>query len=158
MLVLQFFLREQGIIYETSTPHIYQKNSYTEQLNCTLLEKIQLIATWSMSIRFLVKVCNYSYSLYIITHLLGISNVKHLIRSSWVINLKYCTSMSLGVKHISFFPVKFILINLHYSLNWWYSLGMRTMVITLCAIHKKISFLSELKTMDFVYFHFISYF
>ena len=40
MLVLQFFLREQEIIYETSTPYIYQKNSYTEQLNCILLEKV----------------------------------------------------------------------------------------------------------------------
>jgi len=40
MLVLQFFLREQEIIYETSTLHVHQINSYTEQLNCTLLEKV----------------------------------------------------------------------------------------------------------------------
>ena len=40
MLELQFFLREQGIIYETSTLHVYQQNSCTEQLNCILLEEI----------------------------------------------------------------------------------------------------------------------
>ena len=38
---LQFFLREQGVIYETSTLHIHQQNSHTEQLNCILLEKTQ---------------------------------------------------------------------------------------------------------------------
>jgi len=36
---LQSFLREQEIIYETSTSHIY--HSHAEQLNCTLLEKAQ---------------------------------------------------------------------------------------------------------------------
>jgi len=45
MLVLQFFLQEQEIIYETNTLYVYQENSYTKQLNCTLLKKVQLIAT-----------------------------------------------------------------------------------------------------------------
>ena len=39
MLELKFFLREQGIIYKTSTLHMCQQNSYVQQLNCTLLEK-----------------------------------------------------------------------------------------------------------------------
>jgi len=37
---LQSFLAEQGIIYETSTPHVHQQNGQAEQLNCTLLEKM----------------------------------------------------------------------------------------------------------------------
>jgi len=40
-LELQFFLRKQEIIHETSTLYIYQQNSCAEQLNCTLLEKTQ---------------------------------------------------------------------------------------------------------------------
>jgi len=40
---LQFFLCEQGIVYETSTPHIHQQNGQTERLNWTLLEKAQSI-------------------------------------------------------------------------------------------------------------------
>ena len=36
--------------------------------------------------------------------------------------------------------VKFVSINLHYILNWWYLLGMRTIVITLYAIYKKMLF------------------
>jgi len=36
---LQFFLREQEIIYEISTPHVCQQNGCAEQLNHTLLEK-----------------------------------------------------------------------------------------------------------------------
>jgi len=43
MSELQFFLREQGIIYETSTSHVYQQNSCAEQLNCILLEETQSI-------------------------------------------------------------------------------------------------------------------
>ena len=39
ILELKSFLREQRIIYETSTPHVCQQNSYVQQLNCTLLEK-----------------------------------------------------------------------------------------------------------------------
>ena len=78
--------------------------------------------------------------MYIIVYLLGVSNRKHLKRSSWVINLKHCTSMFLAVEPICFSLVKFMLINLCHILNWWYSLGMRTMVINLCAIYKEISF------------------
>ena len=78
--------------------------------------------------------------MYIIIYLLGVSNRKHLKRSSWVINLKRYTSMSLAVKPMCFFPVKFMLINLCHILNWWYSLGMRTIVIALCTIYKEISF------------------
>jgi len=40
-LELQFFLREQEIIYETSTPYIHQQNGHIEWLNCILLEKAQ---------------------------------------------------------------------------------------------------------------------
>ena len=39
MLELKSFLREQGIIYKTSTLHVCQQNSYVQQLNCILLEK-----------------------------------------------------------------------------------------------------------------------
>jgi len=38
---LQSFLREQGIVHETSTPHVHQQNSRAERLNRTLLEKVQ---------------------------------------------------------------------------------------------------------------------
>ena len=38
ILELQFFLREQEVIYETSTSYVYQQNGCAEQLNCTLLE------------------------------------------------------------------------------------------------------------------------
>ena len=38
---LQSFLREQEVIYEISTPYVYQQNDHTEQLNCILLEKAQ---------------------------------------------------------------------------------------------------------------------
>jgi len=38
---LQSFLREQGIVHETSTPHVHQQNGRAEQLNRTLLEKAQ---------------------------------------------------------------------------------------------------------------------
>jgi len=38
---LQFFLREQGIVHETSIPHVHQQNGRAEQLNWTLLEKAQ---------------------------------------------------------------------------------------------------------------------
>ena len=78
--------------------------------------------------------------MYTIVHLLGILNRKHLRRSSWVINSKHHTSMSLAVESMCFSPVKFMLINLYHVLNWWYLLGMRTIVITLCAIYKEISF------------------
>jgi len=40
-LELQSFLCEQGIVYETSTPYVYQQNSQAKQLNWTLLEKMQ---------------------------------------------------------------------------------------------------------------------
>ena len=40
-LELQSFLHEQGIVYETSTPHIHQQNGRAERLNWTLLEKAQ---------------------------------------------------------------------------------------------------------------------
>jgi len=40
-LELQSFLREQGIVHETSTPYVYQQNGRAEQLNWTLLEKTQ---------------------------------------------------------------------------------------------------------------------
>jgi len=40
-LELQSFLCEQGIIHETSTPHVHQQNGQAEQLNQTLLEKVQ---------------------------------------------------------------------------------------------------------------------
>ena len=39
-LELQYLLRNQEIIYKTSTPYIYQQNGCTEWLNYTLLEKI----------------------------------------------------------------------------------------------------------------------
>ena len=39
MLELKSFLREQRIIYKTSTPHVCQQNSCVEQLDYTLLEK-----------------------------------------------------------------------------------------------------------------------
>ena len=43
--------------------------------------------------------------MYTIVHLLDISNRKHIRRSSYVINLKHCTSISLTVKPICFFLV-----------------------------------------------------
>jgi len=43
ILELQFFLKKQEIIYETSIPYAHQQNSYTKQLNYILLEKEQLI-------------------------------------------------------------------------------------------------------------------
>jgi len=43
MSELQFFLKEQEVIYETSIPHVYQQNNHAEQLNHTLLEKAQLM-------------------------------------------------------------------------------------------------------------------
>ena len=39
MSELQSFLREQGVIHETSIPCVYQQNGHTEQLNHILLEK-----------------------------------------------------------------------------------------------------------------------
>ena len=42
-LELQSFLREQGIIHETSIPYVHQQNGHAEQLNCILLEKVQLM-------------------------------------------------------------------------------------------------------------------
>jgi len=38
---LQSFLREQGIVHETSTPHVHQQNGRAERLNWILLEKAQ---------------------------------------------------------------------------------------------------------------------
>jgi len=38
---LQFFLHEQGIVYEKSTLYVHQQNSRVEQLNWTLLDKVQ---------------------------------------------------------------------------------------------------------------------
>jgi len=38
---LQSFSAEQGIIHETSTLYVYQQNGRAEQLNCTLIEKVQ---------------------------------------------------------------------------------------------------------------------
>jgi len=38
---LQFFLREQEVIYKTNTSHVHQQNSHAKQLNHTLLEKAQ---------------------------------------------------------------------------------------------------------------------
>jgi len=78
--------------------------------------------------------------MYTITHLLGISNGKHIRRSSWATSSKYCTSLSLAVKHMCFFLTNFMLINLCYILNWWYSLGTKTIAINLCTIHKGMSF------------------
>jgi len=40
-LELQSFLKEQGVIHETSTPYVHQQNGCAERLNCTLPEKIQ---------------------------------------------------------------------------------------------------------------------
>jgi len=40
-LELQSFLCEQGIVHETSTPHVHQQNGQAEWLNQTLLEKAQ---------------------------------------------------------------------------------------------------------------------
>jgi len=40
-LELQSFLHEQGIVHETSTPHVHQQNGRAEWLNRTLLEKAQ---------------------------------------------------------------------------------------------------------------------
>ena len=62
------------------------------------------------------------------------------MRSSWVINPKHHTFMSLAVELMCFSPVKFMLINLYHVLNWWYLLDMRTIVINLYAIYKEISF------------------
>ena len=78
--------------------------------------------------------------MYTIAHLLSILNGKHLMRSSWVINPKHHTFMSLAVKLMCFSLVKFMLINLYHVLNWWYLLDMRTIVINLYAIYKEISF------------------
>jgi len=41
ILELQFFLREQEIVHKTSTPYVHQQNGQAEQLNQTLLEKMQ---------------------------------------------------------------------------------------------------------------------
>ena len=38
---LQFFLREQEVIYKTNTSHVHQQNGRAKQLNYTLLEKAQ---------------------------------------------------------------------------------------------------------------------
>jgi len=40
-LELQSFLCEQGIVHETSIPYVHQQNGQAEQLNQTLLEKVQ---------------------------------------------------------------------------------------------------------------------
>jgi len=40
---LQSFLRKQEIVYETSTPYVYQQNGQAEWLNRTLLEKVQSV-------------------------------------------------------------------------------------------------------------------
>jgi len=79
MLDLQFFLREQEIIYKTSTLHIHQQNSCAKWSNHILLEKDTVNITWNMFIRFLVEICYYNYNS---CHLLGISNRKYLRRSS----------------------------------------------------------------------------
>ena len=55
-------------------------------------------------------------------------------------NLNHCIFISLAVKYIYTFPMRFIPINLYYILNWWYSLSMRIIGIALCVIHKKMSF------------------
>ena len=65
---LQFFLREQRIIYETSTLYIYQQNSHAEWLNCTLLEKAQSIwleacppdSWWEFTIAAAAHIYNYT--------------------------------------------------------------------------------------------------
>ena len=96
--------------------HIYQKSNRDLQL------QLQLI--------------------YTIVYLLDIPNEKHIRRSSYVINLKHCTSIYLTVKPIYFFLVKFMLISLYYiiALNWWYLLGIWIMIIALYAIYKKTLF------------------
>jgi len=38
---LQSFLRKQRIVHETSIPYVHQQNGQAEQLNQTLLEKVQ---------------------------------------------------------------------------------------------------------------------
>jgi len=40
MLELQYFLKEQNIIYKTSTSHVHQQNDHAKWLNCILLKKI----------------------------------------------------------------------------------------------------------------------
>jgi len=40
MSELQSFLREQGVIHETSILYVYQQNGHAEQLNHILLEKV----------------------------------------------------------------------------------------------------------------------
>jgi len=119
--------------------------------------KMVMLNNWTVSCLKRCSQCNLKHAyqipsgnlqlqlqlMYTIAHLLGISDGKHLRRSSWVINLKHCTFMSLAVEPMCFFPVKFMLTNLHYILNWWYSLDIRTMVITLCTIHKKILFFTS---------------
>ena len=48
--------------------------------------------------------------------------------------------MSLAIEPMCFSLLKFMLINLHHILNWWYSLGMKTMDTALYTIYKEILF------------------
>ena len=120
MLKLKSFLRKQGIIYKTSTLHMCQQ--------------IVIFSNWTVSCLKRHSQCNLKHTyqisdkdlqlqlqlMYTIVHLLDISNGKHIRRSSYVINLKHCTSISLTVKPICFFLVKFMLTSLYYiiALNW----------------------------------------
>ena len=78
--------------------------------------------------------------MYTIIHLKSILNDKYLRRFSWIINPNHCTSISLVVKYMCTFSMRFVPINLYYILNWWYLLSIRIIFIALYVMHKEMSF------------------
>jgi len=72
-LELQFFLCEQGIVHETSTPHVHQQNSQEEQLNQILLEKVQ-----SMQLKACLSDSWWESTFATATHVYNCTPIKHL--------------------------------------------------------------------------------
>jgi len=70
---LQSFLAEQRIIHETSTPHVYQQNGRAEQLNRTLLEKVQ-----SMRLEACLPDSWWEFAFATATHVYNRTPIKHL--------------------------------------------------------------------------------
>jgi len=70
---LQSFLVEQGIIHETSTPHVHQQNGQAEWLNCTLLEKVQ-----SMQLEACLPNSWWEFAFATATHVYTCTPIKHL--------------------------------------------------------------------------------
>ena len=70
---LQSFLREQGIVHETSTPHVHQQNGRAERLNQTLLEKAQ-----SMRLEACLPDSWWEFAFATATHVYNYTPIKHL--------------------------------------------------------------------------------